>query len=153
MRNRRRILVVSAAAALAFALDAALERRPELLGEPLPSAGDARTHLSPGRTFPRSKPHRSLRSASAYYVPLDGRPRSRNLWLPSTPQTTRCRTGANTTFQPLKTNSPVRCGLSYARAQVPMQDDGSMSTADYDKSSSSFKGPMFWAAGDPRTCP
>ncbi len=41
MRNRRRILVVSAAAALAFAVDAALERRPELLSGPVPSAGDA----------------------------------------------------------------------------------------------------------------
>ena len=41
MRNRRRILLVSAAAALAFAVDAALEHRPELLAEPVPSAGDA----------------------------------------------------------------------------------------------------------------
>ncbi len=41
MRNRRRILVVSAAAALAFAFDAALDRRPELIAEPVPSAGDA----------------------------------------------------------------------------------------------------------------
>ena len=60
MRYRRRILVASVAAALAFAVDAALERRPELLAERVPSARDATPAL--GAAAREGQPGRGSRA-------------------------------------------------------------------------------------------